>query len=149
MKPLPVISAVVLMAGCAAWRPDSKSQVGEFLTMYNDVEQKLSTVAAQAAWKAATDVSEQHTGERIGAEATHAAFQGNRYVIESARRFLAQKESLSDLEFRQLDKILLDAAEYPGTLPDLVKAREWKPRLRPAPCWTVSPFVWSGRANAA
>ncbi len=91
--------------------------------MYNEVSRRVGTVAAQAEWQAATDVTDEHTGQRIGAQRAAAAFTGSRYVIEDSRRFLRLKDSLSDLEFRQLDKILLNAAESPGTIPDVVRAR--------------------------
>ena len=92
--------------------------------MYNAVDQQLYTVASNAAWKSESDVTAQHTGERIGAEAAQASFTGSRYVIQGARKYLAlPRQSLSDLEFRQLDKILLSAAEYPGTIPEIVQAR--------------------------
>ena len=91
--------------------------------MYNAVDQRLRTVAAEANWRASTDGSEEHTGERIGADAALAAFRGSAYVIESSREFLDSTGSLTDLEFRQLDKILLNAAESPGTIPDVVQRR--------------------------
>lgn len=86
--------------------------------MYNMVDQRLYTVAMEAAWRASTDVTEEHTGRRIGADSALAAFRGSPYVIETSRRLLdARKDKLSNLEFRQLDKILLNAAESPGTAP--------------------------------
>jgi len=91
--------------------------------MYDDLYQGLSTVASEAEWKVATDVSSGNIGERIGAERALAAFQGSRYVIENSRRLLRIKEGYSDVEFRQLDKILLNAAETPATIPDAVRAR--------------------------
>lgn len=91
--------------------------------MYNDVDQRLSTISSEAGWKASTDVTDQHTGERIGADAALASFRGSRYVIESARKYLALRQQLDDVEFRQLDKILLSAAESPGTIPDIVNAK--------------------------
>jgi peptidyl-dipeptidase A len=100
-------------------RPDAK----DFLAMYSDTDQRLFAVAAEANWKAVTDVTEEHTGERIGADRALAAFRGSRYVIEQAKNFLDSKEGLSDLEFRQLDDILLLAAESPGTIPETVNAR--------------------------
>jgi peptidyl-dipeptidase A len=109
--------------GCAGNGPVQVSQVQEFLDTYNEISQRLTTVAAEAEWQAATDVTGEHVGERIGAERAAAAFTGSRYVIENSRRFLRLKESLSDLEFRQLDKILLNAAESPATIPDIVRAR--------------------------
>jgi len=97
--------------------------VQSFLAMYNQIDQRLYTTSALANWRAATDVNAQNTGERIGAEAAHAAFRGSKYVIENARRLLADREALTDLEFRQLDKILLNAAESPGTIPEIVQSR--------------------------
>lgn len=91
--------------------------------MYNELDRRLYTVAAEAQWKAVTDVTEEHTGARIGADRALAAFRGSRYVIDSSRRFLDLRESLNDLKFRELDKILLNAAESPGTIPDVVQAR--------------------------
>lgn len=91
--------------------------------MYNEIDQRLGTVATEAAWLASTDVTEEHTGRRIGAERAHAAFRGSRYVIEHSRRFLQLRGTLEELEFRQLDKILLNAAESPGTIPEVVAKR--------------------------
>lgn len=91
--------------------------------MYEDLYQGLSTAAAEAQWKAATDLTGEHLGERIGAARALAVFVGSRYVIENSRRFLRERETLTDLEFRQLDKILLNAAESPGTIPETVRAR--------------------------
>src|SRR3712207_7975664 len=38
-------------------------------------------------------------------------------------RFLRERDKLADLQVRQLEKIRLRAAEAPGTLPEVVKAR--------------------------
>ena len=116
--------AALLLAGCSGSGPPSDTDVREFLRMYDEVDQRLSTVAAEANWKASTDVSEEHTGERIGADTALAAFRGSPYVIENSREYLDDlKDSLTDLEFRQLDKILLNAAESPGTIPRVVQQR--------------------------
>lgn len=123
MKQFVGLAFSLLLAGCAASKPEAKTGLQEFLRMYNELDQRLATVAAEANWKASTDVSEQHTGERIGADSALAAFRGSRYVIDHSRSYLGLKQSLSDLEFRQLDKILLNAAESPGTIPEIVQAR--------------------------
>ncbi|MCG8399433.1 hypothetical protein LWS67_23380, partial [Bacillus atrophaeus] len=65
--------------------------------MYNEMDQRIATVAAEANWKSSTDVSEQHTGERIGADRAEAAFRGSRYVIENAKEFLKNRQSLEEL----------------------------------------------------
>jgi peptidyl-dipeptidase A len=123
------ILALSVLCGCQtgngtrADAADASADVRDFLAMYNEMERRIGTVAAEAEWNAATDVNDQHTGERIGAGRAVAAFRGNRYVIDSAKVFLASKHSLPALDFRQLDTILLAAAESPGTVPDIVNKR--------------------------
>jgi peptidyl-dipeptidase A len=117
----PCAFLLILLGGCGVAPPKPGSQ--EFLRMYSDVFQRLTKIDSEANWKAATDVSEQHTGERIGADSAVAAFTGNRYVIENSRAFLASRAQLPELEFRQLDKVLLNAAESPDTIPEIVERR--------------------------
>ncbi len=100
-----------------------QQRADEFLAMYNSIAQNLYTVTAEAYWNASTDVSDTHTGERIGAEQAMAAFTGSRYVIEHDRDLLEQQAQLDELTVRQLEQIQLAAAEYPGTIPDIVAAR--------------------------
>jgi peptidyl-dipeptidase A len=123
VKQIGVAGLALVLLGCSEPGEQSGQEVREFLRMYNEVYRSLRTVAATANWKAATDVTEQHTGERIGADSAFARFRGSRYVMEHSRRFLLLKQSLTDLEFRQLDKILLNAAESPGTIPAVVQRR--------------------------
>ena len=125
---LAAMVAALLMTGCTSTSnsstpPSKNPEVEQFLRMYNDTYQRLYTISSEANWRASTDVNERHTGERIGADAALAAFRGSRYVIESARRFLGMRQDLNDLEFRQIDKILLNAAESPGTIPEIVQAK--------------------------
>ncbi|MBI3208976.1 MAG: M2 family metallopeptidase [Candidatus Solibacter usitatus] len=101
----------------------NRADVREFLEMYNTLERRIGAVSNEADWNAITDVTEEHTGARTGANRAHAAFQGSRYIIDTSKNFLNAKQTLSDLEFRQLDSILLNAAESPGTIPDIVNQR--------------------------
>ncbi|MEZ5353061.1 MAG: M2 family metallopeptidase [Bryobacteraceae bacterium] len=126
MKFAPCATALIplfLATGCSTFSADPKVEAAEFLKMYNALDQRLYTTASESEWRSSTDVNPQHTGERIGADNALAAFRGSRYVIEGARKHLALKGQLSDLEFRQLDKILLNAAESPGTIPAIVRSR--------------------------
>lgn len=109
------------LAGCR--REPPPDNVDEFLKAYNEIDQRLYTVSRNAEWRAATNLTDQNTGERMGAELAHAAFHGSQWVIGNSRRLLDLKTGVTDLQFRQLDKILLDAAEYPGTAPGIVRAR--------------------------
>lgn len=103
--------------------PDLQEKAREFLSMYNSLYQNLATVSGNAEWKASTDVSDHHTGGRIGADQALAGFLGNTYIIGRTRELLAKSDALDPLTVRQLKKILLAAAQYPGTIPDIVAER--------------------------
>ncbi len=94
-----------------------------FLDTYNRLYQPLYTIAQEANWKASTDVSDEHTGQRIGAEQAQAAFVGSTWVIDKARALLQHTNELDDLTVRQLRAIWLNASGAPGTIPDVVAAR--------------------------
>lgn len=85
--------------------------------------QPLQTVANQAAWTASIDVTPEHTAARIAAEKAHAAVAGSKLVIEKTRGLLKQKSDLDPLSVRQLDKLLLAAADSPATIPEVVAKR--------------------------
>jgi peptidyl-dipeptidase A len=95
----------------------------EFLRFYDSIYLGLTRTANESEWVASTDVSDAHDGARTAADTALAVFQGDKNIIETARALLAKRKSLPPLVARQLDKILLAAAEGPGTIPDAVKAR--------------------------
>lgn len=94
-----------------------------FLQMYNLTYQRLYAVSQEAQWLALTDVTDEHTGQRIGADQAMAAFVGSPWVIEKTRALLAHTNQFDDLTVRQLRAIFLNAAQAPGTIPDVVSAR--------------------------
>ena len=116
-----VIPLLAALSCTSAESPQRRAD--RFLSMYNSIAQKIYAVAGEASWKAYTDVTEQHIGERIAADRAFAAFAGSNYVIEETKALLDRKTELDDLTARQLEKILLSAAQYPGTIPDVVNAR--------------------------
>jgi len=107
----------------AATKSDVAAEARQFLDTYNLLYQGLYTVALEAAWKSSTDVTPEHTGQRIGAEQAQAVFLGNPWVIDKTRAFLQQTNKLDELTVRQLRMIWLKAANAPGTIPDIVSAR--------------------------
>ena len=119
--PLTLVAVVGVLSCSPARAPQQEAD--EFLAMYENIAQKLYTVVAEAYWKGSTDVTDQHTGERIGADRAFGAFAGSSYVIDRTRKLLAQKGEVNDLTRRQLRKVLLAASEYPGTIPDVVSER--------------------------
>ena len=81
----------------------------------------LATAASEAAWAASTDVSDAHTADQIPAQALN-EFVGAPRVIEGVRAPDA-RGGPRRLAVRQLEKVRLRAAEAPGTIPEVVKAR--------------------------
>ncbi len=116
-----VCVASALWAGVA--RADSKSDAKQFLETYNLTYQRLYTVASEAQWLAATDVTDEHTGQRIGADQAQSAYLGSPWIIEKARELLKQSGKLDPLTVRQLQHVLLLAAGAPGTIPEIVNER--------------------------
>ena len=102
---------------------EAQKQAEEFLTMYDSLYQKMYTVDAEASWLAGTDVTEIHTGQRIGADSAYAAFLGNTYLLNRAQELLRQKDQLAPLSVRQLQKILYNGAHSPGSIPEIVQKR--------------------------
>ena len=101
----------------------AETPVDAFLKTYNSLYMNLQRVANEAAWAASTDVSEPHDAGRTAANTALAVFLGDRSIIEQARAFSSDKPSLQPVTARQLDKILLQAAEGPGTIPQVTMAR--------------------------
>jgi peptidyl-dipeptidase A len=102
---------------------DVEAGARDFLALYNSLYVALSAASSDASWRAVTDVTPEHDGERVGANKVYSAFAGDRKVIEKARELLREEKALSPLVARQLRKVLLVAAESPGTIPDVVRAR--------------------------
>lgn len=121
MRPVSLAFAAGLSLSACGQSP--QQQADEFLEIYSDLTQKLYAITAEAYWNSATDVTDLHVGERIGAEKAMAAVAGSPWVINTVRGLLGREDRLDDSAQRQLRKILLSAAEYPGTIPDVVAAR--------------------------
>ncbi|HEU4401396.1 MAG TPA: M2 family metallopeptidase, partial [Candidatus Polarisedimenticolia bacterium] len=98
-------------------------EAARFLALYDSIDQKIYSTLQENDWAASTDVTPEHDGGRVAAGKAFAAFSGNKAVIERARELLARRAALEPLQARQLDKILLTAAEAPGTIPEIVARR--------------------------
>ena len=83
----------------------------------------VSTSAGLADWAAATDVTPEHVAQRTGADKALAAVSGSTTVIDKTKALLKNEKQLDELTVRQLRKLLLTAAENPGTIPEVVAKR--------------------------
>ncbi|MBL8745192.1 MAG: M2 family metallopeptidase, partial [Phycisphaerae bacterium] len=79
--------------------------------------------ASQAQWIASTDVSDAHTEASIAAQKPYNEFVGERSRLETLQRLRKHSWSLDPLTNRQLTAAFFKAAQFPGTLPELVTQR--------------------------
>jgi peptidyl-dipeptidase A len=117
------IAAHTLHAKSAKKASPEEREARGFLDDMTGVLQPLRTVANQAAWTAATDVTPEHSAARAAAEKALAAVAGSKLVIERTRALLKQPGGLTSLSQRQLQRLLLEAADQPGTIPEVVGKR--------------------------
>lgn len=100
-----------------------QDRADRFLDTVNASYKALFYVASQAQWDASTDVTPTHDAASETAGRAMAAFTGNPALIKEAKALLEHRGELQPLSVRQLERVLLNAAEAPMTNPDLVKAR--------------------------
>ena len=118
-----------ILAGCIAIsvlaqeRPPIQERAERFLSLVNASFQALTKIQQEAQWLADTDVSPEHDAASEVAGKAFAAFNGNPALIREARELLTHRVELTELEQRQLDRCLLNAAEGPMTAPKLVAER--------------------------
>jgi peptidyl-dipeptidase A len=148
MKLRTLLGLLILTATCGRLLADAKTEARQFLEFYNATFQSLYAANYEAQWASMTDVTEENTGQRIGAEKTQAAFLGNKFVIERARSLLKQQDKLDALTVRQLRYVLLTAAGSPGTIPDIVGQRV-QAEARQAATMDGFEFKWTPPGRSA
>ena len=114
--------ACVPFAGAADTGP-TQERADRFLSLVNASYQALAYVENEAQWKAATDVTPAHDAASEVAGKARAAFVGNPALITETKQLLLLRRELNDLTLRQLERLLLIAAESPMTQPALTAAR--------------------------
>lgn len=124
---LAALLALTPLAVAVAPTPAEPSAIQQradhFLTLVNASYQALYTVASEAQWAASTDVTPAHDAASETANKAAAAFNGNPAIINEAKFLLSHRAELNELTWRQLDRVLLNAAEGPMTNPKLVSDR--------------------------
>ena len=117
-----VVAATCVSGGLLA-ATAVQERADRFLNLVNAGYQALYRVESEAQWKSSTDVKPEHDAATETAGQARAAFNGNAAIIREARELLGQREALTELQVRQLQRCLLNAAEGPMTNPDLVGRR--------------------------
>jgi|HubBroStandDraft_2_1064218.scaffolds.fasta_scaffold49734_1 peptidyl-dipeptidase A len=101
----------------------AEKEAETFLTTVTSLLGPVAVSTNLADWASLTDVTPEHTGQRTGADKAQAALAGSKLIIEKTKALLKNRKQLDDETARQLEKLLLGAAESPGTIPEVVAAR--------------------------
>jgi len=101
----------------------TQERADRFLSLVNASYQAIYYVESEAQWKALTDVSPVHDAASETAGKARAAFIGNPALINETKALLFHRNELNDLTVRQLERLLLIAAESPMTNPAITQAR--------------------------
>jgi peptidyl-dipeptidase A len=116
-----------------------QDRADRFLSLANAGYQSLTYVSQQATWAADTDVKPEHDAAAEAAGKAFAAFNGNRVLILEAKDLLGHRAELDPVTVRQLERVLLNAAEGPMTNPALTGARI---QAETAQASTMNGFIW-------
>ncbi|MDI1319772.1 MAG: M2 family metallopeptidase [bacterium] len=126
-SPLRGAAVAVLLAtasfALAADLNPMQERADRFLALTNSAYKSLITIEGNAQWDALTDVSPVHdAASEVGSKA-RAAFTGDPVLINEAKTLLLHRKELNELTVRELEQLLLNAAEGPMTNPRLVSDR--------------------------
>jgi peptidyl-dipeptidase A len=126
------IAAVLVVTACSnpsknnSANESIKAQAQKFLDAYNKEYQLLSIASNEASWKSNTYIVEGDTATKNATNRTSeaiATFTGSNANIDSAKKYLALKDQLSELQVKQFQFVLYNAANNPESLKDMVKER--------------------------
>jgi len=104
----------LVMTGCQSKTPDD---LDTFLAEYNTLYRDLWQLAEGARWDANTDIGDVTSEARVTAEKAFAEKLGNAVLILRAQEYL-KGDNLTFIQRQQLNYVLLNAAKFPGTIPE-------------------------------
>jgi peptidyl-dipeptidase A len=132
-KFLLLFGTTIAIASCGGDKPTDttadkalQDSVQTYLDAYNKKYQELNIVANETSWKSQTHIVEGDTmnaHENNVAQEEYAKYTGSIENIETAKKYLAQQDKLTEIQVKQLKCILYNAANNPETLKDVVSAR--------------------------
>ena len=132
LRLLAILSIPVLMvlSGCQmdhhAGMTEYQQEVQAYLDSYTETYVDLQYTSAKAEWATNTMIVEGDPSNAQAQQAANeafAAFTGSEDNINTSRKYLERKDELTDLQVRQLEAILYEAANNPATVPELVSER--------------------------
>lgn len=120
-------AALILFTSCGeTGKKETTGDVQKFIDDYTKEYVRLYTADQEAQWKANIEIKKDDTTNSAAAQKADealAVFTGSKENIENAKKYLAEKDKLSDVQKKQLEFILYNAANNPQTIADIVKQR--------------------------
>jgi peptidyl-dipeptidase A len=121
---LATMMVVVLFLSCSNEKESHQKEVQTYLDGYNKKYQELYTASSEGQWKVQTHIVEGDTMNAYEsglADEAMAKFTGSKENIDKATQYLKWEKDLTDLQSKQLHKILFLAAGNPESVADVVK----------------------------
>lgn len=120
-----IIFAALIISGCSN-NEEFRNDVKNYLDSYNKKYQELYKNYSESQWELNTHIVDGDTISKQKAQEAEEAFTqfiGSTENIEKAKQYLDQKEDLTDLQVKQLEKILYLAGSNPMTAEEIVKEK--------------------------
>lgn len=123
------IGASLLFTACnnsGSKQSPEQAEAQKFIDSYTEQYVKFYTNSSEAQWKSNTEIVEGDSTNTLNAQKADeamAAFTGSKENIDNARKFMDQKDKLTEIQVKQLELILYYAANNPQTIADVVKQR--------------------------
>lgn len=117
--------SIMLFIGCSD-SSDVQKEVQTYLDEYNKEFQKYLYEWNKGEWALNTYIVEGDTVTSMlakDAQEAYAKFTGSKENIDKATKYLEQKDNLTDLQVKQLNRILYMAASNPQTVSEIVKEK--------------------------
>src|SRR5688572_2820495 len=121
---LPALFGVLLLSGC--YNYSFRNEAEQFIESYTERYKVLYTALREAQWRLNTMIiAGDSTNEKVveSANKNYADFTGSQENIEEAKAFLSEKERLTELQAKELAKILYLSANNPEIAKEKVNAR--------------------------
>ncbi len=127
MKYISIILSLIILSfnGCTN-SSDIQKEVQNYLDEYNKEFQKYLYEYNKGEWALNTYIVEGDTVTSMlatDAQEAYAKFTGSKENIDKATKYLEQKDNLTDLQIKQLNRILYMAASNPQTVSEIVKEK--------------------------
>jgi peptidyl-dipeptidase A len=120
-----LLTTLIFILGCSQ-KSDVQDEVQTFLNSYNKDYQKYMYAWNKGEWALNTKIVEGDTvTSKLARDAAeqYAKFTGSKENIESATKYLQSKDELTELQIRQLQRVLYLAANNPETVNEIVKEK--------------------------